>query len=67
MNDTEKLMVSRLIMAIDDCLRSQSFRIGLPPKFGELDRQLDAMATIRQERRDELSNAINAAKAAIAT
>lgn len=65
MTDTEKLMVARLLAAIEDCRRPQRFKIGLPPRFNELNDRLADTASISHDRNLALETAISAARHAI--
>jgi hypothetical protein len=66
MNDTEKMTVARLLMAIEDARQPISYYHNLPLAPGEWDNRTAAVAQERERREAALAKAITDAKALIA-
>jgi hypothetical protein len=62
MTDTEKLIVSRLIMAVDAYRKPQRFTVPLSPAPFEFDRLLEAAERDRQAAASDLDAALAKAK-----
>jgi hypothetical protein len=62
MTDNEKLIIFRLLQAIEDHRRSERFTLSLPPKHGELEAKQQNINEIRKARQDKLDKAMTDAR-----
>jgi hypothetical protein len=63
MSADEKLVVMRLLMAIDDFRQPVRFKLGLPPKFDEFGTKLADADEVLAARSEALDAAMAAARA----
>lgn len=65
MNNTEKLVVLRLVHAVAEYRKPQRYKVSLPPAFGEMEARAAECEAIRLARETELDAAITTVMQAI--